>query len=102
MTFKKSFDFELNVQLLSHGQSDVMSKGSHAGRYPSSKIAFVRTGVLGKLHVGQQLSRLLDTLLQLFCLTYSHIVPSGTDSQTYFGAQPLHCLLFLLYMIPKS
>ncbi len=28
--------------------------------------------------------------------------PSGTDSQTSFGAQPLDCLLFLLYMIPKS
>jgi len=24
-------------------------------------------------------------------------VPSGTDSQTYFGAQPLHCLRFLLF-----
>jgi len=38
----------------------------------------------------------------ILCLIALHSVPSGTDSQTYFGAQPLHCLLFLLYMIPKS
>ena len=37
----------------------------------------------------------------ILCLIALHIVPSGTDSQTYFGAQALHCL-FLLYMIPKS
>ena len=38
----------------------------------------------------------------ILCLIAVHIVPSGTDSQTYFGAQPLHCLRFLPYMIPKS
>jgi len=38
----------------------------------------------------------------ILCLIALHIVPSGADSQTYFGAQPLHCLLLLLYMIPKS
>ncbi len=38
----------------------------------------------------------------ILCLIALHIVPSGTDSQTYFGAQPLHCLPFLLDMIPKS
>jgi len=44
-----------------------------------------------------------EDLLAVQCWnTTVHIVPSGADSQTYFGAQPLHCLLFLLYMIPKS
>ena len=38
----------------------------------------------------------------ILCLIVRHIVPSGTDSHTYFGAQPPHCLPFLLYMIPKS
>ena len=33
----------------------------------------------------------------ILCLIALHIVPSGTDSQTYFGAQPLHCLLFTLH-----
>jgi hypothetical protein len=36
------------------------------------------------------------------CVIALHIVPSGTDSQLYFGAQPLRCLRFLIYMIPKS
>ena len=30
------------------------------------------------------------------------IVPAGTGSQTYFGAQLIHCLPFLLYTIPNS
>ncbi len=32
----------------------------------------------------------------ILCLISLYIVPSRTDSQTYFGAQPLHCLLCLL------
>ncbi len=37
----------------------------------------------------------------ILCLIVRHIVPSGTSLQTCFGAQPPHCLPFLLYMILK-
>jgi len=37
----------------------------------------------------------------ILCLIVRHIVPSGTSLQTFFGAQPPHCLPFLLYMILK-
>ncbi len=38
----------------------------------------------------------------ILCLIVQHIVPSGTSLPTYFGAQPPHCLPFLLCMILKS
>ena len=39
---------------------------------------------------------------KLWPVNKSESVPSGTSLQTYFGAQPPHCLPFLLYMILKS
>ena len=38
----------------------------------------------------------------ILLLIVRHSVPSGTSLQTHFGAQPPHCLPFLLYMILKS
>jgi len=37
----------------------------------------------------------------ILCLIALHIMLSGTGSQTYFGVQPLHCLLFSILHDPK-
>ncbi len=37
----------------------------------------------------------------ILCLIALHMVPSGINSQTDFGAQPLHCRLFFTLHDPK-